>query len=70
MRDRIQDMQASLGPQADQLQEQAKILAATAREKWDEGREAARNFVVEKPAQALGVALGMGVLLGWLIKRR
>ncbi len=70
MLDRIQELQAGLGPQADQLQEQAMILAATAKEKWDEGREVARNFILEKPLQALGVAIGMGVLLGWLIKRR
>ena len=70
MFDRIQDLQTSLGPQADQLQEQAAILTASAREKWAEGQEFARNFIAEKPAQALACALGLGVALGWLIKRR
>jgi len=70
MLDRVQELQASLGPQAEQLQEQAMILAASAREKFSEGQAAARKFIVEKPAQALGLALGLGVVLGWLIKRR
>ena len=70
MLDRIQDLQASLGPQADQLQEQAAVLVASAREKWTEGQAMARNFIEERPAQALAFALGLGVALGWLIKRR
>jgi ElaB/YqjD/DUF883 family membrane-anchored ribosome-binding protein len=30
----------------------------------------ATEYIVKEPAKALGLALGVGVLLGWLIKRR
>jgi ElaB/YqjD/DUF883 family membrane-anchored ribosome-binding protein len=70
MNDRIEDIMTSAGPGLDQLQEQAEILAAAARERLAEGREKVRAFIVENPAQALGIALGMGVVLGWLNKRR
>ncbi len=29
-----------------------------------------RDYIVKEPTRALGIALGMGVILGWLIKRR
>ncbi len=70
MIDRLQNLQSAMGPQADQLKEKALDYAATAREQWSLGTDKARNFVNEQPARALGLALGMGVLLGWLIKRR
>ena len=70
MVDRIQDLQSRLGPQAGQLKEKALDLAAVARERATQGKDAVRTFTIEKPARALGIALGMGVLLGWLIKRR
>ena len=70
MIDRIRDLEASLGPQAGQLKERALDLAAVAREQLTEGSRRLKDYVVEQPARALGIALGMGVLLGWLIKRR
>jgi len=70
MIDRIKGLQAGIGPQADEYREKALDVAAVARERWAEGHERVRNFVIEKPVQALGLALGMGVFLGWLIKRR
>jgi ElaB/YqjD/DUF883 family membrane-anchored ribosome-binding protein len=45
-------------------------VAASARERLSQGGEAIKNYTLEQPARALGLALGMGVLLGWLIKRR
>ena len=45
-------------------------FAATARESLSESTKNIRKSIEEQPAQALGLALGMGVLLGWLIKRR
>lgn len=41
----------------------AEVPPATAAERVQE-------FVIQNPAVALGVALSMGVLLGWLLKRR
>ena len=70
MIDRMQGLQTSLGPQADGLKEKALDYAAVAREQWAGGAEKLRNYVIEQPARALGIALGMGVALGWLIKRR
>jgi len=70
MIDRIQDVGAGYGPQLDEFKEQALVYAATARERLVEGREKVREYIVNEPARALGIALGVGVLLGWLIKRR
>jgi len=70
MIDRIQDVGANYGPQLDQVKEQALIYTATARERLAEGSEKVRQYIVDEPVKALGIALGMGVLLGWLIKRR
>ena len=71
MIDRIQGFEGgSLGPQAEQLKEKALELAAVAREQITHGGETIRDYTIKQPAKALGLALGMGVLLGWLIKRR
>jgi len=70
MIDRIQDVGAGFGPQADQLREKALDLAAAARERLAKGTDVVRDYTIQQPAKALGLALGMGVLLGWLIKRR
>ena len=70
MIDRIRDVETEMSSVSDQMKEKALDLAATARERAGAGAELVRQFTVQKPAQALGLALGMGVLLGWLIKRR
>jgi len=70
MIDRIQDVGSSYGPQLDELKEQALVYTATARERLAEGSEKVREYIANEPARALGIALGVGVLLGWLIKRR
>ncbi len=70
MIDRIKDLQSTLGPQAGEFKERALDVAAVARERFSEGTGRAREFISEKPAMALGIAFGMGIFLGWLIKRR
>jgi len=70
MIDRIQGLDASFGPQAEELKEKALEYAATARERLAEGSGRLREYVVKEPARALGIALGLGVHLGWMIKRR
>ncbi len=70
MIDRVKDLSAGQIPQADEIKERAKDFAATAKEQFFEGRDKLRHFITENPTQALGIAVGMGVLLGWLIKRR
>jgi ElaB/YqjD/DUF883 family membrane-anchored ribosome-binding protein len=42
---------------------------AAARERLDQGRTMLRDYVAKEPVKALGIALCMGVVLGWLIKR-
>ena len=70
MIDRIQGLEAQYGPQAEQIKEMALEYAATARERLAVGGERVKDYVVKEPARALGIALGVGVLLGWMIKRR
>ena len=70
MIDRIQGLESAYGPLAEELKERALEYAATAREQLAMGSERIRDYVVKEPARALGIALGVGVLLGWLIKRR
>jgi len=71
MIDRIRDVDlGGIGPTADAAKEKALDFAAAARERFGQGSDAIRAYTLEQPARALGLALGMGVLLGWLIKRR
>lgn len=70
MIDRMRELEGDFGVSADAAKEKAMELAATAREQFAKGAEAIKQYTLEKPAQALGLALGMGVLLGWLTKRR
>jgi ElaB/YqjD/DUF883 family membrane-anchored ribosome-binding protein len=70
MIDRMQGLESAYGPQAEEMKERALEYAATAREQLSMGSERIRDYVVKEPARALGIALGVGVLLGWLIKRR
>jgi len=70
MIDRLQNLGLGYGPQFDALKEQAQDYTATVRERLAEGGEKVREYIVNEPARALGIALGLGVLLGWMIKRR
>ncbi|MDR3633500.1 MAG: DUF883 C-terminal domain-containing protein [Isosphaeraceae bacterium] len=70
MIDRAEEATASWNPQADELKEMALQYAAVAQERLAEGSERVKEYVVKQPTRALGIALGLGVLLGWMIKRR
>ncbi|WP_422931281.1 DUF883 family protein [Singulisphaera sp. PoT] len=70
MIDRIQEMESNYGPQVDELKSRALEVMATAKERLAEGRDAVREYAVKEPVRALGIALGVGVVLGWIIKRR
>ena len=52
------------------VRERALEAAATAKESLGFGVKTIRNYIVKEPARAIGLALGVGVLLGWLVKRR
>jgi ElaB/YqjD/DUF883 family membrane-anchored ribosome-binding protein len=70
MVDRTQGLESGLGARVDDAKQTALDLAATAREKLSGGGRLLRDYIVKEPTRALGIALGMGVILGWLIKRR
>ncbi len=70
MIDRIQPSEAGFADQAEELKAQALEYAVTAQAKFSEGSELLKTYVTKQPARALGIALGVGVVLGWLIKRR
>jgi ElaB/YqjD/DUF883 family membrane-anchored ribosome-binding protein len=71
MINRIEDLDSGvLAPQFEQLRDKTLELAAVAREKLGQGSDALRDYTIRQPTRAIGIALGMGVLLGWLIKRR
>jgi hypothetical protein len=70
MFDRIAGLEGGGPASPEQIKEKALEFAAVARERVSEGSEALRIFTVNQPARALGIALGMGVLVGWLLKRR
>ena len=50
--------------------ESAKAIAGRVRDKAVEGAKAADEAVHEHPYQAIGIALGVGVILGYLVARR
>ena len=52
------------------MKERALDLAATARERVTGGASGLRAYIVKEPTRALGIALVLGVIVGWLIKRR
>jgi ElaB/YqjD/DUF883 family membrane-anchored ribosome-binding protein len=70
MIDRMREMESSFGSTAEVAKEKALDFAAAAKERLNFGGQAIKSYTIEQPARALGLALGMGVLLGWLIKRR
>jgi ElaB/YqjD/DUF883 family membrane-anchored ribosome-binding protein len=42
----------------------------TAKAKTKEGAKATDELIHEYPYRAMGVALGVGVLIGWLVRRK
>jgi ElaB/YqjD/DUF883 family membrane-anchored ribosome-binding protein len=70
MIDRIQPDVMGYGDQAEELKARALEYAETARARLTQGSEFVKDYVQKEPARALGIALGLGVALGWLIKRR
>ncbi len=61
---------ARFGTGLDALRSTAEHEISVAREKLSMRRAKVESFVLEKPFQALGLALVTGVALGWLLKKR
>lgn len=70
MIDRMHDMESSYAGQAEELKAMAVEYASTAREKIELGTEQLKAYVLREPVKAIGMAVGIGVALGWMIKRR
>ena len=70
MSDRVQGMKAEFTPQLDEIKAMARQDVAVARERLADGSAIVRDYVVRDPVKALGIALCVGVVLGWLIRRR
>jgi ElaB/YqjD/DUF883 family membrane-anchored ribosome-binding protein len=62
--------EASLADQTEEWKARAMEAADTMRDRFHDVHERVIDYTNKQPARALGVALGLGVLLGWLIKRR
>lgn len=70
MIDRIHPEPGTIPAATEEAKEQAMALAACARERLGRISDALQDFTRKQPAKAVGLALGMGVFLGWLMKRR
>jgi ElaB/YqjD/DUF883 family membrane-anchored ribosome-binding protein len=70
----VADAQAVLSGQGAEALEQGKAglaeLASDARARAEELREEAARYVREHPWQSVGIAAGLGVMLGVLLARR
>ena len=69
MNDRVQGTKSEFTPQMEEIRAMARQDMAVARERLAEGRDIVRGYLAREPLKALGIALGIGVILGWLIKR-
>jgi ElaB/YqjD/DUF883 family membrane-anchored ribosome-binding protein len=69
MIDRVQGVRAEFTPQLEDIKAMARQDVAVARERLAERSEILRDYVAREPVKALGIALCIGVVLGWLIRR-
>ncbi len=70
MIDRLHAPESGFADQAEEMKARALEYALSARARLGEGTGFVKDYVNKQPARALGIALGLGVVLGWLIKRR
>jgi ElaB/YqjD/DUF883 family membrane-anchored ribosome-binding protein len=67
----IHDYGSMAARRARQLaKESGRQFQQTALSQFQHWSARVRGMIVENPAASLGIALGMGVILGWLVKRR
>jgi len=69
MNDRVAGMKSEFTPQLDDIKAMARQDVAAARERLADGRAIVSDYVTREPVKALAIALCVGVVLGWLIKR-
>ena len=69
MENRVQGVRAEFTPQLDELKAMARQDMAAVRERIAERGAIVTDYVAREPVKALGIALCVGVALGWLIRR-
>lgn len=70
MIDRVQEYEPNFVDHAEELKARAFEYAGAAQDRMAKGNEFLKSYVAQEPLKALGIALGLGVALGWLLKRR
>lgn len=70
MLDKILEREAAIAADAHAAREIALEYAEGVRTRLTEVGEEIKAYAVKEPARALGIALGIGVFIGWMIRRR
>jgi ElaB/YqjD/DUF883 family membrane-anchored ribosome-binding protein len=70
MIDQTRDMETTAGAQATEPMQAALRYGAIACDRIAAANKRLKEYVIREPARALGIALGVGVFIGLLIKRR
>jgi hypothetical protein len=70
MIDRIRDRASAIGAPPEELRDRARDYAEIACMRLGEVSESVKAYTVKEPVRALGIAFGLGVFLGWMIKHR
>ena len=69
MENRVQGLRTDFTPGLDDIEAMARQDITAARERLAEQTTILSQYVTKEPVKALGIALGVGVVLGWLIRR-
>jgi len=64
------DVEAQAASQAQELAGLALQCAAIAGARIAGAKEQVKNYTRKEPMRALGIALGVGLAIGWWLKRR
>jgi ElaB/YqjD/DUF883 family membrane-anchored ribosome-binding protein len=70
MIDRKLEIETDSSALAGELKEMAMRCATIAAQRICEESKRVKEYAAREPARALGIALGVGVLVGWMIRRR
>lgn len=70
MRNRIPDSPPTPGQEGQPSQPASQELRNLARTQIARRMHQVRTYVQEHPLTGIGAAFGMGILLGWIIKRK
>lgn len=69
MNDRVEGRKSEFTPQLEEIRAMALQDVAVARERLAEGSAMVRGYVAREHVKSLGIAVCIGVVLGWLMKR-